>query len=560
MISESEPVNLPRFTGKSSMANLKPYLAVYIFSILFFSLSFFSATSESLTYDEPAHIMEGQNAVYDQKFLVDVVNPPLLREIAIMPMYLTTKRLSRENINSFTVLPGRIVIICLGIILIFSVYHFIQKSFSVPTAVAAVALLALEPNMISYSHYVTMDFGFAVLFFMAYSFSVHTILNPNIIKTVTAGIFWGLALISKAAALYYLPLSLVPALIIFLTKRKYKLLSFRMLSGFFIFSVAVFLVVWAGYFFSSDSIISDVRRPGRLSEKLLSQAGKENKFIVVNTINILKEYKIPAGNYFSMIKNSLIYARQQSNSRVYFAGRYFDSPKWYFIPLVLVMKMQPLLLILFCTGLFRIIKMRDQRGLLLLPPIAVILAINMLSPVSPRLRYVLPIIPFIAAVAAYTFYLLNINRIKKLSAVVFFILFTEISVNFPHYLSYSNFLSGLWGPKYIVHSDSNLDWGQGLISLRKYLAKHHYSEIKFSYFGQDLAGVYGYNSNKSWGSYRFDDVCAFHDIVLDPRYKNKAVIISVTNWHQCGYMNQKKYTRDKIMGYIADTFLLFEYD
>jgi hypothetical protein len=63
----------------------------------------------------------------------------------------------------------------------------------------------------------------------------------------------------------------------------------------------------------------------------------------------------------------------------------------------------------------------------------------------------------------------------------------------PHYLAYFNELVG--GPdngyKYLV--DSNLDWGQDLKGLAKYMRQHGISRINLSFFGSDSPERYGIN-------------------------------------------------------------------
>jgi len=62
---------------------------------------------------------------------------------------------------------------------------------------------------------------------------------------------------------------------------------------------------------------------------------------------------------------------------------------------------------------------------------------------------------------------------------------------FPHYLAYFNELAG--GPdngyKYLV--DSNLDWGQDLKGLKRYMEAHGIERVWLSYFGTARPEYYG---------------------------------------------------------------------
>lgn len=63
--------------------------------------------------------------------------------------------------------------------------------------------------------------------------------------------------------------------------------------------------------------------------------------------------------------------------------------------------------------------------------------------------------------------------------------------NWPHYLPYFNWVSG--GPNHGHHwlLDSNLDWGQDLIFLRRYMDRERIDEIDLAYFGRVPPAAYG---------------------------------------------------------------------
>jgi len=71
-------------------------------------------------------------------------------------------------------------------------------------------------------------------------------------------------------------------------------------------------------------------------------------------------------------------------------------------------------------------------------------------------------------------------------------IFSSVSI-YPHYLAYFNEFVG--GPdngyKYLV--DSNLDWGQDLKGLKKYMDEKGIRKIKLSYFGGAEPEYYGIN-------------------------------------------------------------------
>ena len=94
----------------------------------------------------------------------------------------------------------------------------------------------------------------------------------------------------------------------------------------------------------------------------------------------------------------------------------------------------------------------------------------------------------------------------------------------PHYLAYFNELAG--GPdngwKYLV--DSNLDWGQDLKGLKKFMQERGISRINLSYFGSDSPDRYGIAYNWLPSFYLRDPDPGHHEPVLKGR-----VAISATN-------------------------------
>ena len=104
------------------------------------------------------------------------------------------------------------------------------------------------------------------------------------------------------------------------------------------------------------------------------------------------------------------------------------------------------------------------------------------------MRYVLPIFPFvfiwigrIAAVFA--------SRQRIMQALFGATLAWSIASSlwiYPHSLSYFNELAGgpLGGPKYLL--GSNIDWGQDLLFLKRWLAEHPKAKpLTLAYFGPD---------------------------------------------------------------------------
>ncbi len=124
---------------------------------------------------------------------------------------------------------------------------------------------------------------------------------------------------------------------------------------------------------------------------------------------------------------------------------------------------------------------------------AIFFAISMNSRLNLGLRYVLPIYPFIFLFAGtFLKYFVTKKYLRPvLVAVMGFSLYTTIHA-FPNYLAFFNPFS--WGngvtPENIT-IDSNIDWGQDLTTLKKYMDQNHIDSIYLRYFGTADPAFYG---------------------------------------------------------------------
>jgi len=109
-------------------------------------------------------------------------------------------------------------------------------------------------------------------------------------------------------------------------------------------------------------------------------------------------------------------------------------------------------------------------------------ALCMRSHVNLGVRHILPVYPFlfIALAAALTRKAWG----KRALGVLALVLAVESVAIYPHYLAFFNGFAGGPdnGPHYLV--DSNLDWGQDLNNLKKYLAAHDMKRLCICYFGR----------------------------------------------------------------------------
>jgi hypothetical protein len=143
---------------------------------------------------------------------------------------------------------------------------------------------------------------------------------------------------------------------------------------------------------------------------------------------------------------------------------------------------------------------------LALPPLIMLASMSLLTDINIGLRYVLPVLPFVFISASRLAVPLSAASTRasfgRSSMVRCSSLFVGLCLGwnvvtalamYPHYLAYFNQLAGgpTNGHRHLI--DSNLDWGQDLLELRRWLAKHpHEGPIHLAYFGSvdpSVAGI-----------------------------------------------------------------------
>jgi hypothetical protein len=210
----------------------------------------------------------------------------------------------------------------------------------------------------------------------------------------------------------------------------------------------------------------------------------------------------------------------------FFHGEHSVYGWWYFYPVVFLLKTPVPIQALFALATFVYIKYFRKRwfeALFLFAPIISLFAVFISSNIATGVRYLLPAYPcifvLIGSLAQYgkrARGLLYAMAVWYVGAVLFIA---------PHYLAYFNELIGGSGNGYKYLVDSNLDWGQDLKGLKKYMDAHDITRISLSYFGLDSPKRYGINYDWLPSHYLYNPT---PEKTLDAK-KNRFVAISATN-------------------------------
>jgi hypothetical protein len=174
-------------------------------------------------------------------------------------------------------------------------------------------------------------------------------------------------------------------------------------------------------------------------------------------------------------------------------GMHSTSGWWYYFLVAFAIKTPVPTLILTAAALFSAVRGHlswKRREYVLYVPVAGFFLATLFSFLSIGYRHILPVLPFVfvSVSKAVTW---DGKRWVRAALVVLCLWYAVGSLRiYPHYLAYFNETIG--GPdrghEYLV--DSNLDWGQDLKNLKRYMDKGGLDEVYLAYFGSAHPSYY----------------------------------------------------------------------
>lgn len=499
---------------------MKVKITVVLLLAMFASLAVSSMLKSSGTCDEVAHhIPVGVVMMLKGDLKLDTSQPPLARYIMALPVVLflnpqlpndpaawrieDRSSFGRDFFFKYNNHPKRILfaarlsIVLIGILCGLIVFMWSKSLFGYRTALFSLFLYVFSPDILAHTQLATTDMvaTFCILL------SVYTLwrfLNrQSILNLVVAGTSLGLAQLSKYSALILYPIFILLFIFVFSRddrqKRKH---TFLRATGMFMISV---IILWAGYGFRLEPLLKNAMRAQEKIELINAKAAKlpgfnENTKGALD--NFLLNTPIPLGEHVLGVLGVLRHG--ELGHGTYFLGRWSSGKGnlLYFIVAFLIKTPIPAILLL-ATGLLALKKGRsnyENYFLLLFPALYFISAL--FSGLQIGVRHLLPTYPFFFIIAARSLYLAR----RKISIFILAVLSLWYAVGslctWPHYLSYFNESIGGadYGWKYL--RDSNIDWGQDLPALARYLASQGEKDVVLEYFGEDDPAAYGINFRK----------------------------------------------------------------
>src|SRR5215469_10379251 len=523
-VEPSEKVQQRRRVVFGGVALLLLVFAIQVVSVV---------RQESLTWDEGDHIFAGYMSWKTHDFGFNPEHPPLMKSLATIPLLWLPLKVPADQHREFKAeayLDGRDLLFgnapaysaesltfrvrmaagVVALLLAMTVFFTASEMFGAGAGLLALAILAFDPNVLAHSALVTTDAGVSCFFLASVYAFYRYVKAPSAGRLVVAGLASGLALATKHSAVLLLPMlvSLAAAEVVFRFNPEHTRVRSlgrsvaRMGGVLAAIAVIAVVVLWSFYGFRYNA------RPGALRlDPSLVEYVKPLRAVEAKAILLLARLHVLPESYLYGLAD----VRAMANGMPSFIfGRVFDHGVWYYFPSVLVIKssLGYLGLVILAFAAVIVGRLRRWREIVyLLVPAGIYFWVAMGSSLNIGARHILPVYVFLTVFAAGGCWAWIAGPIhadpthaairllhewgtqlfvsRKWAVIVGVLLLAHVGSALksdPNYMAYSNELWGGPSKTYKYLSDSNTDWAQQLLAVKKYTDERGLKECWFAYF------------------------------------------------------------------------------
>jgi 4-amino-4-deoxy-L-arabinose transferase-like glycosyltransferase len=473
-----------------------------------------SARQQSQTSDEACHIFAGYRYWKYLDFGFNSEHPPLVKLLAALPLLRFAKQIPEVpdgDLHLVEFVSGRqfvysndadqilfrsrmaVSLITLGLGLLISIVG--NRMFGTGSALLALTLFVFEPNVLANGALVTTDMGVTCFLFLAVYLFYLYVCQPSAPRLIGVGIAAGLTLAAKHSGILVFPILAILAFTEIWRGQPLAALNssidesyenrrkraIQLAGAFCIIGLVAVAVLWSFYDFRFQA------RPAglTLNPPFSEYAGKPHYHPGASRVvmEIERLRLLPEAYVYGFASVGKLF----NNTPTFIFGKIYPHGEWFYFPGAVLIKSTLAFLTLFLLVPFsrelRGRKYRREVAFLAIPPVIYFL-VAMVSSVNLGLRHVLPIYPFLLVLigaAAWKFSKQSRPWAFGIAALVVFHIASSMH-SFPNYLTYSNELFGGPANTYKVLSDSNVDWGQGLKLMKRYIDEHRIRSCWFAYY------------------------------------------------------------------------------
>jgi 4-amino-4-deoxy-L-arabinose transferase-like glycosyltransferase len=457
------------------------------------------ASLDSATTDEGVHLSAGYTYLTRGDFRFNPEHPPLVKILAALPLLRLDPEVSveaeqdwdrsgnfffdswRENRHfgeellyrsgsspDTLLFWARLPMVLLTLLLGLAIFLIAWRHWGPIPAITATALYVFNPTVTGHGHLVTTDIGLALgSLLTVYSFW-QLLEQPNRRRGIYFGLAFALALLTKHTAILLLPVLLVLGVTFLVTKRTaFKPIVVPLLFGL----VVTILAIWVGFGFhdrvvpASNSISSALITANK--EFLPDETVAANPRVDQIYRAIRPALTILPGSYVKGL--FMVVGHASGGHSSFLLGETSNTGWWYYFPVLLFLK-TPLAALIILAGAvhFFLLKRKGDPLLLALGLLAgIFLLFAILAKANLGLRHIMPILPPVFLIAGWA----TLQSRRWQTIVLALLIWSGLVfwLTNPTYLGYYNELAGGNRNGYKIATDSNLDWGQDLKRISRFV-------------------------------------------------------------------------------------------
>jgi hypothetical protein len=448
---------------------------------------------KSVTYDEPFYTSAGYVYLTRGRFELNREHPPLMKYLIGIPLLFQNSR-PPEELADWAHAPqrrmafgseflfenrpdpdtllfwARVPTVAVSLLLALFVWLWTRQLYGAGAAAVALLFYCFDPNIVTHSSLATLDLGITAATFVACFCLWRLYRQPSLGRVAAAGLALAAALLMKYSAVVFAGLIPVFLLGAILHHRRSgpapasipsRQAQRSGVAGLPTMGTHRLIGATVGVLAAAALVIACAYGFGRFGLA---------EYVAGFKLGVLEREKLTQSGYQSFL-----------------CGRYSATGfrAYHFVAFLLKTPIPTLLLA--AATLVRLAVGRTRRGfdeMFLVAPILAFLVITMPIKQNFGLRNILPVYPFVFALAAGTLAAVWHRRTVKVLAPLLggWYVFSAVHLQ-PDYLAYFNELSGgpAQGIRYL--DDSNIDWGQDLKPLARYVKERNIRPLKLYFFG-----------------------------------------------------------------------------
>jgi len=500
-----------------AFAQIPDWAILLTFCLLFSAQVVWTIHQKSATFDEPLNLVSGYISLRFGDDRLIPQNLPLVKLLAAAPLFIfrdialppspepwskraqyryASELLYQLNDADTLLFVGRLAVLPLSLLLGCFVFRWAKQLVGRAGAAFALLLYSFEPNILAHSGLITTDIATSCFLFLTLYGWYQLAQGITWPRVLLPALTFGLGLITKFTILPLVLMFLLLAGFIIFDRQPLRVqlggLAPRtveerggkvLLWGFMalVSALVAFAVIWAAYGFRYESALFPVFSHPNYWRDILPSSP-----FLIDLVHTARQFQLLPETYLY----GLTFALQITGGFTgYLMEEIRDGGWWYYFLVTFSIKTPiPLILlvVLALWGQWRMWVENPLRAAFIFGPIVIYSVMITISGWNIGHRHLLPIYPFLFILAGSLVpWATRRGRWVKagLAGLACWYVLSSAWIS-PHYLAYFNELVG--GPdrgsRYLV--DSNLDWGQDLKGLKRYMDEHGIERVWLSYFGQ----------------------------------------------------------------------------